>query len=162
MEAWRDSILAVTGELDPAVGGPPIDLKSNDNRRRTLYAAISRHSLDGLLRLFDFPDPNLTSDKRVATTVPLQQLFVLNSPFMERRSKALAARLPADAAEPNDSRVRRAFLLLFGRPATDREIRMSLAFLDDADDHSTQDAAPSRWEQWAQALLGTNEFTFVD
>jgi mono/diheme cytochrome c family protein len=162
VEAWRDAVLAVTGELDPALGGPSIDLKSSDNRRRTLYAAVSRHNLDGLLRLFDFPDPNLTSDKRVATTVPLQQLFVLNSPFMDRRAKALAARFTADGGESNDARIRRAFMLLFGRPATDREVQTSLAFLDDSDDHSAQDAAPSRWEQWAQALLATNEFAFVD
>ena len=69
-----------------------------ENRRRTLYGTVSRHNLDGLLRLFDFPDPNITSDKRTVTTVPLQQLFVLNSPFMQRQAKALAARLTADAS----------------------------------------------------------------
>ena len=69
---------------------------SPDNRRRTLYAPVSRHDLDGLLRLFDFPDPNITSDERTVTTVPLQQLFVLNSEFMVRQAKALAARLTAD------------------------------------------------------------------
>ena len=93
VEPWRDAMLAVSGRLDPALGGPSADLASPENRRRTFYAKVSRHSLDSLLRLFDFPDPNITADKRAVTAVPLQQLFVLNSEFMERQARALAARL---------------------------------------------------------------------
>jgi len=75
VEPWRDAMLAVTNELDRTVGGPPIDLGSGNNRRRTVYAFISRHQLNDLLRLFDFPDPNITSDRRSVATVPLQQRF---------------------------------------------------------------------------------------
>src|SRR5207302_5206345 len=78
VEAWRDAMLAVAGTLDRTVGGPSSDLAAPDNRRRTLYGSVSRHELNPLLRLFDFPDPNITSDQRTVTTVPLQQLFVLN------------------------------------------------------------------------------------
>src|SRR5438128_3783707 len=78
VESWRDALLAAAGNLDPAVGGPPTDLNAAGNHRRTLYGAVSRHDLNGLLRLFDFPDPNLTAEKRPVTIVPLQQLFVLN------------------------------------------------------------------------------------
>src|SRR5205823_5849424 len=73
VEAWRDAQLAVAGRLDATVGGPSADLAGPDNRRRTVYAAVSRHDLDSLLRLFDFPDPNITSGERAVTTVPLQQ-----------------------------------------------------------------------------------------
>jgi hypothetical protein len=156
VEAWRDAMLAVSGELDSTVGGPSAEISNPGNRRRTLYAAVSRHNLDGLLRLFDFPDPNITSDKRTVTTVPLQQLFVLNSPFMEHQSRALAARLTADPSESDAERLQRAFLLLFGRPPQPREIALALAFLGgDA-------SGVSRWDLYAQVLLGTNEFTFVD
>ncbi len=119
---------------------------------------MSRHSLDGLLRLFDFPDPNITADKRAVTAVPLQQLFVLNSEFMERQAKALAARL---TAEPGDdaARVRRAFPLLYARPATETEVTMAVEFLKGADEPKSPS---SRWEQYAQVLLGSNEFLFVD
>ncbi len=82
VEAWRDAMLAVGGRFDLKIGGPPLSLDSPNNERRTVYAAISRHDLAPLLRLFDFPDPNITSGGRVETTVPLQQLFVLNSEFM--------------------------------------------------------------------------------
>jgi hypothetical protein len=153
IEAWRDAMLAVTGELDPKLGGPPADLSSPDNRRRTLYARISRHKLDGLLRQFDFPDPNLTSDKRTISTVPLQGLFVLNSDFMARRAEALASRLSKEAKE-EDSRIRRAFLLLYGRPAGEDEVAMGVEFL--------KGAGASGWSQYAQVLLGANEFLFVD
>jgi mono/diheme cytochrome c family protein len=162
VEAWRDAMLAVSGELDPSLGGPPSDLAAPDNRRRTLYAAISRHNLDGLLRLFDFPDPNITSDKRPVTTVPLQQLFVLNSGFMERQAKALAARLAVAPDATDADRIRRAFPLLFARPATEREVRIGLEFLSTADSPGEDRGGPSKWEQYAQVLLGTNEFMYLD
>jgi cytochrome c553 len=158
VEAWRDAMLAVSGELDGRLGGAAADLKSPDMRRRTLYGAVSRHNLDGLLRLFDFPDPNLTSDRRSVTTVPLQQLFVLNSPFMQARGRALAARLTADPQEADHARVRRAFSLLFGRPASEDEVQMGVEYLR----HDEEKTKLTRWEQYAQVLLGTNEFLFVD
>jgi cytochrome c553 len=153
IEPWRDAMLAVTGELDPRLGGPSADLSSTDNRRRTLYAQISRHKLDGLLRQFDFPDPNLTSDRRTVSTVPLQGLFVLNSDFMAKRADALANRLAKEAKE-DEARIRRAFVLLYGRPAGDEEVAMGVEFL--------KAAGPSGWSQYAQALIGANEFLFVD
>jgi mono/diheme cytochrome c family protein len=160
VEAWRDAMLAVTGELDPKLGGPSIDLGSSDNRRRTLYARISRHKLDPLLRQFDFPDPNLTSDRRNVSTVPLQGLFVLNSDFMNRRAEALAAGLTKDGKEADDARIRRAFLRLYGRPAADDEVAMGVEFLKGSG--TPEKGAPSAWVQYAQVLLGSNEFLFVD
>ena len=161
VEAWRDAMLAVSGNLDSTLGGPSRDLTSSDNRRRTFYASISRHNLDGLLRLFDFPDPNITSDKRTVTSVPLQQLFVLNSEFMQRQAKALAARLTSDAKANDADRIRRAFPILYGRPATDAEIELGVAFLK-APEPEGEKLAVSRWEQYAQVLLAANEFAFVD
>jgi hypothetical protein len=161
VEAWRDALLAVSGALDASLGGPSLDLADADNNRRTLYAKISRHNLDPLLRLFDFPDPNITSDGRPVTTVPLQQLFVLNSPLMVRSAKALAARCCA-AADKDDARVRHAFELLFSRPATDLELQLGLEFIAESDDPTDDDSKLTRWEQYAQALLSTNEFMFVD
>ena len=90
--------------------------------------------------------------RRPVTSVPLQQLFVLNSEFMARQAKALAARL---AAEPDDTaRIRRAFLLAYGRPPTDREVRLGTEFLSAG--------GPDAWEAYAQVLLSSNEFAFVD
>src|SRR5205085_4002988 len=129
VEAWRDAMVAVANNLDGTVGGPSQELTAADNRRRTLYGSVSRHELNSLLRLFDFPDPNITNDVRTVTTVPLQQLFVLNSEFMVRNAKALAAGLAAGQEKDDAGRIRRAFPLLYGRPVTERELQLGLAFL---------------------------------
>ncbi len=162
VEAWRDSLLAVSGNLDASLGGPSQNLASGGNRRRTVYGAVSRHNLDPLLRLFDFPDPNLSSEKRPTTIVPLQQLFVLNSPFMVEQARALAKGL---AGPDNASRIRAAYLRLYGRPARDWEVRLGLDFLAAPEEKpGPGEMRPSLtpWEQYAQALLGANEFTFID
>ena len=163
VEAWRDALLAVTGKLSRTIGGPSADLASADNRRRTLYARISRHELNGLLRLFDFPDPNITCDERTITTVPLQQLFVLNSEFMARSARTLAAQLAAGPGRDDAARIRRAFPLLYGRPVTEQELRLGLDFLHDPDRiGSDASTALTPWEQYAQVLLSANEFLYVD
>ena len=131
------------------------------SHRRTLYACISRHNLDPLLRLFDFPDPNITSDGRPVTMVPLQQLFVLNSDLMATSAKALAAR--CCAAKPNDAdRIRQAIEITLGRPATENEIEIGLEFFRESPAPSSDNVGLTRWEQYAQILLSTNEFMFVD
>jgi mono/diheme cytochrome c family protein len=157
VEAWRDAMLAAAGTLDRTLGGPSTDLNSPDNRRRTFYGSVSRHDLNPLLRLFDFPDPNITADKRPETTVPLQQLFVLNSEFMVRNAKALAGAV-AEAERDDAERIKLAFLRLYGRPATEREVSLGLAFVSSPSDDETL----TRWEQYAQALLAANEFLYVD
>ena len=158
VEAWRDAVLSAAGTLDRTVGGPSAELHES-NRRRTLYGQISRHQLNDLLRLFDFPDPNITAGERTVTTVPLQQLFVLNSQFVVDQARALAARLMADSPQ-DGARVTQAFQLLFGRPPSERELQAALDFLQQDAAESLDTLTPL--EQYCQALLGTNEFAFVD
>ncbi len=160
VEIWRDSLLAVSGQLDRALGGPTIDLGDKNNRRRTVYAKISRHKLDGLLRLFDFPDANVTSAKRTDTTVPQQQLFVLNSDFMVNMAKAFAHRVQKEASS-DPERIRLAYRLAFGRSPTDQEQSLGERFLRLPAATQGQDQL-SRWEQYSQALLATNEFIYLD
>ena len=158
VEAWRDAVLAVSGSLDNRLGGPPSELADANNRRRTLYGTVRRRDLNDLLRLHDFPDPIAHSPGRTPTTTPLQQLFVLNSPFVQQQSLALAGRLQGEGSA--EKRVRRAYLLLFGRPATDTEVKLALDFLTGG---KAGAAVPEAvWQQYAQVLLGSNEFLFVD
>ncbi len=162
VESWRDALLAAAGRLDRSFGGKTIDLNAGDNRRRTVYCKVSRHELNGLLRLFDFPDANITSERRTETTVPQQQLFVLNGPFFVEQAKALAGRLRTEAAD-DAGRVRRAYLLAYGRPATDAEVSLALRYLSAADDpEEAKRNQLTRWERYAQALLAANEFLYVD
>jgi hypothetical protein len=162
VEAYRDSLLAVAGRLDQGFGGPTTDLGSAQNQRRTVYAKVSRHDLNGLLRLFDFPDANITSEARTETTVPQQQLFVLNSPFFVAQARAVADRLRKEETD-DEARVRRAYLLLYGRPVKDMELRIGLSYLSAPDDpaHSGKNQL-TRWERYAQVLLAANEFLYVD
>lgn len=164
VEAWRDAMLAVAGNLEEKVGGPSFDLAGAEHRRRTCYAMVSRHELNPLLRLFDFPDPNITSSGRTTTTVPLQQLFVLNSEFMIRNARALAARLTNQPDSDPEHQIVHAYLLLYGRPPSADEIQLGVSFLSgpDAFGPSKGPGPLTRWQQYAQALLGANEFLYVD
>jgi hypothetical protein len=160
VESWRDSLLVAAGELDRTFGGPTLELASDSNRRRTVYAKISRHELNGLLRLFDFPDANITSESRTETTVPQQQLFVLNSPFFVARSKALAARLQKLGAD-DGARVRLAYPIVYARPASDAEVEVATRYLAGKDAAEEKNQL-SRWERYCQALLAGNEFLYID
>ena len=150
-EAIRDSLLAATGELDRTMGGPPDSLNDESNRRRSIYGFVSRRKLDGTLALFDFPNPNLSAEKRLATTTPLQQLFFLNSGFLEARAKALLRKI-GEAGTP-DERVRLAYRLVFSRDPTPDETHIGARFVTGTD---------GGWLSYAEVLLSANELLFVN
>jgi hypothetical protein len=157
VEAWRDALLAISGNLDPTMGGPTIELRKNKTRR-TVYASISRHQLDGMLRIFDFPDANVSAASRTETTVPQQQLFVLNSDFIIDQAKAFAKRITSEHAGIPEQ-VKFAYRLAFGRSPSEAEVKVAKAYLaveKEKDDKLT------RWEQYCQALLASNELMYLD
>ena len=163
VEAWRDALLATSGRLDGKLQGPSTNLADASNNRRTVYAFISRHELDNMLRLFDFPDANITASVRAETTVPQQQLFVLNSPFMIEQSKAFAARVLIESADGLEDRIQHAYRLAFGRKASPGELRVGLEYLQAIDPPEQKDLNKlDRWERYAQALLASNEFLYID
>jgi mono/diheme cytochrome c family protein len=145
-ETLRDSLLFVAGNLDLTAGGPPVKF-DDKNKRRAVYGFVSRRKLDPMLALFDFPNPNSTSEQRVVTNVPLQRLFLMNSSFVETQAAGLAKRLSGQDAE----RVRQAYRLLFGRAPSEEESRLGVAF-----------AATSGWTEYARVLLNSNEFEWVN
>ena len=157
VEAWRDGLMAVTGELTRGLGGPPTD-KLLDSDRRTLYSIISRNgdrfASDRFLRLFDFPAARITSEKRAVSTVPQQHLFMLNSPFMLARAKALARRL-AKERDSESERIELAYVLLFTRKPSQEELALGRSFL------AEEGKGLPKWEQYAQALLSAQEFLYA-
>jgi hypothetical protein len=158
-EVWRDSLLCVTGELDLSVGGPPSD--NLESRRRTLYFKVSRNGdvfqTDEFLRLFDFPLMRTSVAKRPTSIVPQQYLFLLNSPFMQQRALALSERLAKEASTDSD-RIERAYNLLYQRSATQPELSLGQGFLGKGQSDSDR---TNLWEQYCQALLGSNEFMYL-
>jgi len=164
IEAWRDSILVATGRLGEQIGGASMD-PTLDERRRTVYSRVSRLSLNPLLALFDFPDPNIHADHRFETATPLQKLFVINSPFMVRQAQTLADFLmtQTDGADPRHQPeasarrfIQKAYRVLYARPVSDAELQLGLEFL-----RRSKDAKSGR-QQYAQVLLAANEMIFID
>ncbi len=157
LEALRDSLMFVAGQLDDKVGGPPVSLTAAPfSHRRTVYGFIDRQNLPGLFRNFDFASPDTHSPHRFTTTVPQQALFLLNSPFAQEQAKALAKRAEAVAPE---QRVKRLYRFVYGRAPTADEIDLGLAFVRTT---PATEAGLTAWEQYAQVLLLANEFAFVD
>jgi hypothetical protein len=127
-EQLRDAVLSAAGNLDSSMGGPSAELTPGFTKR-TVYGRVSRYKLDQYLQLFDFPTPNISAEKRFTTTVPLQRLFLMNSDFMQIEGEELAKRV---ASEPdNRARVKKAYLLVFGRQPSEQETQLALTYLHD-------------------------------
>jgi hypothetical protein len=159
VEAWRDAMLAVAGNLRLERGGPSSELADPKNLRRTLYGTVKRRELNDILRLYDFPDPTGHSASRLPTTTPLQQLFVLNSPFMKQQAEALTRRLKKEAASV-EGRIQRAYQLLYGRDPSTGQMKVAIEFLSERQKRGP--ISDALWTQYAQVLLGSNEFLFID
>jgi hypothetical protein len=112
-EAIRDAMLAVSGRLDFAMGGPGFDLfqargglngfppiESFDAKglRRMVYAHKIRMEKESVFGAFDCPDAGQTVARRRQSTTPIQALNLFNSPFTLAEAKAFAARIEADVA----------------------------------------------------------------
>ena len=152
VEAWRDTLLAVTSELDRNIGGSPVNEILN-SKRRTIYATISRtgdrFQSDAFLRLFDFPAAVSTSAKRSVSTVPQQYLFMLNSPFMTNRASALGQWLHDHEASLS-LRIELAYHRLYSRPPAKEEITLATNWLGNSPDKE-------KWSQYSQVLLSAHE-----
>lgn len=166
LEALRDSLLWASGRLDTKVGGPAVEITMPPySTRKTVYGFIDRQNLQGLFRTFDFASPDASSAQRYRTTVPQQALYMMNSPFLVEQAKALAARPEFAVGAAPAAKVRTAYRLLFSRAPTPEELAAAVSFLKaGASTQLAADRAPklSRWEEFCQALLITNEFCFVD
>lgn len=156
VEQWRDALLSAAGELELG-DGRSADVDSPTNHLRTVYAHISRFKLNDLLMQFDYPDANVHAEKRSTTTTALQKLFVLNSPFMIHRAKALNNRLIRDAGDDITHRVARAYQLLYSRSPEPEETALATAFLE-----KPATGTMTRWEQYSHLLLASNEMFYVD
>jgi len=121
-ESMRDSFLAVSGRLDPALGGRAVPFTSP---RRTVYGYVDRLNIPGMLRAFDFASVDAHSPQRHQTTVPQQALFLMNNPFLLDQARLLA-RHAADAPD----RIRDLYRRILGRDPSDGERRLGAAFLD--------------------------------
>ncbi len=147
VEAYRDNLLRVSGDLENKEPPLSFDLDAMENHFRTVYGRVSRGRLNTLLALYDFPDPIMTAPKRELTISPLQQLFVMNSAFMQERAANLVKRV--DAVPEATEKIRELYRDVLNRNPSPKELDSVLTYLD-----------KGTLEQVAQALLASNEVIF--
>jgi Protein of unknown function (DUF1553) len=158
-EALRDSMLATAGLLDVSMGGPSVDIvKEPFALRRTVYGYVERQNLPGVFRTFDFANPDMHAPQRLNTTVPQQALYLMNNGFIAHVAKALANRPEVAKATAPAERITIIYRLLFGREPRLHEVILGERFVTGFPDAARSTA----WERYAQTLLLTNEFAFVD
>src|SRR5213078_4897089 len=95
--------------------------------RRTVYARVSRGRLSNLLKVYDFPDAVQTSGGRDLTTSSLQQLFIMNSPFLHTEALALAASVEKES--DNTAKMRTLYRKILSRDPSARELDLALSYL---------------------------------
>jgi hypothetical protein len=178
-ESIRDSLLAVSGQLDRTQGeahsiapwyksrfslNSPFHAEPASNRRSVylLTQRLFRHSFFGL---FDGPDRNSSTSTRGASSVPSQALFLMNSDFIRQQAKALAVRLLSEA-DSDDARISRLCELAFGRQPDDDEQESFREFLaayrSAAEPKTRKEITPPELVALCRAVLTSNEFFFID
>jgi hypothetical protein len=107
--------------------GPSEEL-TDSFKRRTVYGRVSRFKLDTYLALFDFPNPNISAEKRFVTNVPLQRLFFLNSDFVYGQASKFVRRLQEE--ETDEKKIAKAYRILYQRDVTPAELKAGLEYLN--------------------------------
>jgi cytochrome c553 len=167
VEEIRDSLLAMDGSLDYAVGGSlqsgtgtdkefSEDRKSispETNLRRMVYLPLRRSNLPGLLNLFDFGDATTTGEGRTQTNVAPQALYMMNSQFVEQRARGLETKF-APLEPPR--RVQKAYWLIVNRPAARDEVAAALSYISGFPGDKRL-----AWVSYYRTLLASNEFLYV-
>lgn len=146
-EQMRDTVLAISGQLDAKMFGRPPVITDANNHRRTVYAFVERQNVPSIVQTFDFANADSSTARCVTTTVPQQALFAMNSAFMTAAAKSLAKRAGDDVA----SRIEKLYAFVYGRLPLNDELELANEFLK-----------TNSVEQFAQVLLMSNELMFVD
>ena len=171
-EVIRDSILAVSGRLNPSMGGPgvyprlPDAMRDQmyvknwpawepsdgpDSRRRSVYVFQRRQLALPLLELLDAPVPQTSMDRREKSTTAIQSLALLNGRLVTEESQHFAARLRREAGDALHGQIVRAFQLAFSRKPTKAE-------LGRYNDFAREEGVAAV----CRVLFNANEFVYVD
>lgn len=189
-EVIRDSMLAVSGQLNLQKGGPSIypnlprevlegqsvpgqGWGKSDEReasRRSVYIYVKRAIAVPELEALDFPDTTSSCENRVVSTVAPQALTFLNGEFANAQARHFAARLVKEAGGDPTEQVKRAYALALCRPPSQAEIATALEFLakqrkqieaDTPKEAKTKmDPTLRALEGFCLALLNSNEFFY--
>ncbi len=171
-EVVRDSILAVSGRLNRAYGGPgvyprlPEALKDQmlvknwpawepsdgpDSRRKSIYVFQRRQLALPLLEVLDAPVPQVSAPTRRTSITPSQSLAMLNGRLVTEEAHHCAARLEREGGEDSRDRISFAFRLALSRAPSRAELRRYNDFV-----------AEQGWAAVCRVLFNANEFVHAD
>ena len=178
-EVIRDSVLAVSGQLNLEMHGPPIPVQLTEfvvgrgapsksgpldgNGRRSIYIAVRRNFLPTLMTTFDFPIPFTTRGTRNVTNVPAQSLALMNDPLIyQQANKWAESILGSNALGTTDARVQEMYKRLYGKEANHAVIENCKQVLQSlADYHDTDSNDIKVWHDFAHALFSANDFIYI-
>ncbi len=178
-EALRDAILAVSGRLDPAVGGESVPIHLTEflqgrgrpgvsgpldgAGRRSLYLAVRRNFLVPMLTAFDFPPPATCVGRRNESNVPAQALILLNDPFVLAEAQRWATHALAAPSLTPEQRLTDLYQTAYARDPTPAETALALSFLQTEAEPRKSDwrTDPQAWADLCHVLFNAKEFVFV-
>jgi hypothetical protein len=175
-EALRDSLLAVSGRLDPKMEGPgvlpyltdhqvgrgrPDSGPLDGNGRRSIYLQVRRNFISPMFTAFDYPTPFTCIGRRTVSNVPAQALVMLNNPFVLQQAELWARRI-LTAPGTAEERIRAMYASAFGRPPTRDELAAATAFLAEQAQEYRKPDHPKAWTDLAHVLFNAKEFIFVE
>lgn len=176
-ESIRDAILAVSGRLNPTIGGPPIPIHLtafmegrgrpgqsgplDGDGRRSLYLEVRRNFLSPFMLAFDQPVPATTVGRRSVSNVPAQALALMNDPLVTAEAQRWAERTLRDVEGPAENRIRHLYAQAYARPPSEPELAAAVGFLDAQLTQQTADPKAA-WADLCHALINAKEFFFVD
>jgi cytochrome c553 len=176
-EAIRDTILALSGRLNPALHGPsvlpyltahmegrgrPSPGPLDGDGRRSVYINARRNFLTPLLLAFDYPVAFSTVGRRGTSTVPMQALALMNDPFVVQGASRWAERALAQPGRTPEQQVEALYEEAFARPPNATERRDALLFLErQADRYGGGREDPRAWADLCHVLINVKEFIFV-
>ena len=140
-EAIRDSMLAISGQLNLTMHGRgydlfdkrgglsgfnPVETSTPENQRRMIYAHKVRREPEAVFGAFDCPDAGQSTAARRASTTPIQALNLFNSRFTLDQSEAFASSVKKEAGENMAQQIQRAYQLALTREPTAEELNDTL------------------------------------
>lgn len=168
-EAIRDSMLAISGEMEPLSGGRTMpaklsieyDYKFDKDNYRSVYMPVFRNNMNDFFEVFDFANPNLSAGKRAVSTIPSQALFMMNSSFVEKRSKAGALKILTDfPAAEDEARITELYRRTLVRDPSAEELALAYSFLRQFDDG--EDNGERGWTALQQAVFSSIDFRYLN
>ncbi len=186
-EILRDSILSVSGKLNPQMGGAGIkpriraDLLTASQRnkwpvlategpeqwRRSVYVYVKRQLLMPMMELFDAPVTTESAARRTESVVPTQALVLMNDEFVEDQAGFLAERA-AEQGGDLPSVVGRIYALAMSRPPADARLQQALAFVQSRENgYAGEKVQPAQARHraltdLAHVLFNSSEFIHIE